>query len=76
MTIRKVVGIAPIDQGLPGISKDEVRAALKKLKSGKAVGPDDRVEYLTGLFNNILVSEEMHEEWDILECTHSDFQEE
>uniref|UniRef100_A0AAQ6IRJ4 Reverse transcriptase domain-containing protein n=1 Tax=Anabas testudineus TaxID=64144 RepID=A0AAQ6IRJ4_ANATE len=55
--------------------KDEVRKALKRMKSGKAVGPDDipvevwkclgeaAVEFLTSLFNRILESEKMPEEW-------------
>lgn len=38
---------APIDQEVAWISKAEVRAALKMMKNGKAVSPDDRVEYLT-----------------------------
>ena len=57
------------------ISKDEVRTAMKRMKSGKAVGLDDRpveawkclgkmaVEFLTRLFNIILESERMPEEW-------------
>ncbi|KAK3569322.1 hypothetical protein QTP86_026824, partial [Hemibagrus guttatus] len=57
------------------IRKDEVRKALKRMKSGKAVGPDDipvevwkclgeaAVEFLTSLFNRVLESEKMPEEW-------------
>ncbi|KAK3525313.1 hypothetical protein QTP86_029120, partial [Hemibagrus guttatus] len=57
------------------IRKDEVRKALKRMKSGKAVGPDDipvevwkclgeaAVEFLTSLFNRVLESERMPEEW-------------
>ncbi|KAK3531248.1 hypothetical protein QTP70_015219, partial [Hemibagrus guttatus] len=57
------------------IRKDEVRKALKRMKSGKAVGPDDipvevwkclgeaAVEFLTSLFNRVLKSERMPEEW-------------
>ncbi|MCI4378649.1 hypothetical protein PGIGA_G00218200 [Pangasianodon gigas] len=52
-----------------------VRKALKRMKSGKAVGPDDipvevwkclgeaAVEFLTSLFNRVLESEKMPEEW-------------
>ncbi|KAK3533747.1 hypothetical protein QTP70_025045 [Hemibagrus guttatus] len=57
--------------------RDEVRKALKRMKSGKAVGPDDipvevwkclgeaAVEFLTSLFNRVLESERMPEEWRI-----------
>uniref|UniRef100_A0A096M6T7 Reverse transcriptase domain-containing protein n=1 Tax=Poecilia formosa TaxID=48698 RepID=A0A096M6T7_POEFO len=66
---------APVDQEVAKISKDEVRKALKRMKSGKAVGPDDipvevwkclgepAVEVLTRLFDEILESERMPEEW-------------
>ncbi|KAK3540283.1 hypothetical protein QTP70_029609, partial [Hemibagrus guttatus] len=55
--------------------KDEVRKALKRMKSGKAVGSDNipvevwkclgeaAVEFLTSLFNRVLESERMPEEW-------------
>lgn len=64
-----------VDQELATISKDEVRRALKRMKSGKALGPDGipveawkclgevAVQFLTGLFNRILDSEKMPEEW-------------
>ncbi|KAK3564447.1 hypothetical protein QTP86_020386 [Hemibagrus guttatus] len=57
------------------IRKDEVRKAWKRMKSGKAVGPDDipvevwkclgeaAVEFLTSLFNKVLENEKMPEEW-------------
>ncbi|KAI5106538.1 hypothetical protein C0J45_4235 [Silurus meridionalis] len=57
------------------ISKEEVRAAIKKIKSGKLIGPDVipveawrclgemAVEFLTRLFNRILKGERMPEEW-------------
>ncbi|KAK3549087.1 hypothetical protein QTP70_031342 [Hemibagrus guttatus] len=57
------------------IRKDEVRKALKRMKSGKAVGPDDipmevwkclgeaAMEFLTSLFNRVLESERMPGEW-------------
>ncbi|KAI5102764.1 gastrula zinc finger protein XlCGF28.1-like, partial [Silurus meridionalis] len=57
------------------ISKEEVRAAIKRMKNGKSVGPDDipveawrclgekAVEFLTRLFNKILEGEKMPEEW-------------
>ncbi|XP_061621461.1 uncharacterized protein LOC133474126 [Phyllopteryx taeniolatus] len=64
-----------VDQEVAMISKGEVRKALKRMKNGKAVGPDDipvevwkhlgevAVEFLTSLFNRILVREKMPEEW-------------
>ena len=67
--------VSAVDQDVAKISQDEVRRALKRMKSGKAVGPDDipvevwkclgevAVEFLTGLFNRILDSEKMPEEW-------------
>lgn len=33
--------MAVVDQEVPEISKDELRKALKRMKMGKAVGPDD-----------------------------------
>ncbi|KAK3508769.1 hypothetical protein QTP70_006027 [Hemibagrus guttatus] len=63
------------EQKVDKIRKDEVRKALKRMKSGKAVGPDDipvevwkclgeaAVEFLTSLFNRVLESERMPEEW-------------
>ncbi|KAK3521622.1 hypothetical protein QTP70_014726, partial [Hemibagrus guttatus] len=55
-----------VEQEVDKIRKDEVRKALKRMKSGKAVGPDDvpvevwkclgeaAVESLTSLFNRVL----------------------
>ncbi|KAK3564444.1 hypothetical protein QTP86_020382 [Hemibagrus guttatus] len=64
-----------LPEGVGKIRKDEVRKVLKRMKSGKAVGPDDipvevwkclgeaAVEFLTSLFNRVLESERMPEEW-------------
>ncbi|KAK3531362.1 hypothetical protein QTP70_018162, partial [Hemibagrus guttatus] len=64
-----------VQQKVDKIRKDEVRKALKRMKSGKAVGPDDilvevwkclgeaAVEFLASLFNRVLESERMPEEW-------------
>ncbi|TRY54572.1 hypothetical protein DNTS_001573 [Danionella cerebrum] len=64
-----------VEQEVEKIKKDEVRKALGRMKSGKAVGPDDipvevwkclgetAVEFLSRLFNRILESEKMPEEW-------------
>ncbi|KAK3519534.1 hypothetical protein QTP70_034778 [Hemibagrus guttatus] len=38
---KRVEGVNSVEQEVDKIRKDEVRKALKKMKSGKAVGPDD-----------------------------------
>ncbi|KAK3557986.1 hypothetical protein QTP86_005623 [Hemibagrus guttatus] len=72
---KRVEGVNSVAQKVDKIRKDEVRKALKRMKSGKAVGPDDipvevwkclgeaAVEFLTSLFNRVLESERMPEEW-------------
>ena len=57
------------------ISKEEVRENMKRMKNGKAVGPDDipvdvwkclgeiALEFLTKLYNKTMESERMPEEW-------------
>ena len=66
---------ARLNERVHRISEGEVRSALKKMKNGKAVGPDDipveawrslgdmAVRFLTRLFNRILRGERMPEEW-------------
>uniref|UniRef100_A0AAR2LU20 Reverse transcriptase domain-containing protein n=1 Tax=Pygocentrus nattereri TaxID=42514 RepID=A0AAR2LU20_PYGNA len=72
---RRTTGGEIVDQEVQRISKVEVRAALKRMKNGKAVGPDDipvevwrclgekAVDFLTRFFNKILESERMPDEW-------------
>ncbi|KAK3570552.1 hypothetical protein QTP86_022502 [Hemibagrus guttatus] len=72
---KRVEGVNSVEQKVDKIRKDEVRKALKRMKSRKAVGPDDipvevwkclgeaAVEFLTSLFNRVLESERMPEEW-------------
>ncbi|KAK3518092.1 hypothetical protein QTP70_033311 [Hemibagrus guttatus] len=72
---KRVEGVNSVEQKVDKIRKDEVRKALKRMKSGKAVGPDDipvevwkclgeaAVEFLISLFNRFLQSEKMLEEW-------------
>ncbi|KAK3561816.1 hypothetical protein QTP86_014395, partial [Hemibagrus guttatus] len=72
---KRVEGVNSVEQKVDKIRKYEVRKALKRMKSGKAVGPDDipvevwkclgeaAVEFLTSLFNRVLESERMPEEW-------------
>ncbi|KAK3555313.1 hypothetical protein QTP86_014915 [Hemibagrus guttatus] len=72
---KRVEGVNSVEQKVDMIRKDKVRKALKRMKSGKAVGPDDipvevwkclgeaAVEFLTSLFNRVLESERMPEEW-------------
>ncbi|KAK3506915.1 hypothetical protein QTP70_031190, partial [Hemibagrus guttatus] len=63
---KRVEGVNSVEQKVDNIRKDEVRKALKRMKSGKAVGPDDipvevwkclgeaAVEFLANLFNRVL----------------------
>ncbi|KAK3537128.1 hypothetical protein QTP70_002141 [Hemibagrus guttatus] len=72
---KRVEGVNSVEQKVDKIRKDEVRKALKRMKSGKAVGPDDipvevwkylgeaAVEFLASLFNRVLENERMPEEW-------------
>ncbi|KAK3542339.1 hypothetical protein QTP86_025761 [Hemibagrus guttatus] len=72
---KRVEGVNSVEQKVDKIRKDEVRKALKRIKSGKAVGPDDipvevwkclgeaAVEFIASLFNRVLESERMPEEW-------------
>ena len=60
------------------MTQDEVEAALRRMKKGKAVGPDDipveawkcleeiGVKSLTNLMNTILETERMPEDWRVL----------
>ena len=57
------------------VSREEVKNALRRMKKGKAVGPDELpvevwkcmgemgIKFLTRLFNRLLMGEEMPEEW-------------
>ncbi|KAK3565937.1 hypothetical protein QTP86_022753, partial [Hemibagrus guttatus] len=72
---KRVEGVNSVEQKVDKIRKDEVREALKRMRSGKAVGLDDipvevwkclgaaAVEFLTSLFNRVLESERMPEKW-------------
>ncbi|KAK3550697.1 hypothetical protein QTP70_002387 [Hemibagrus guttatus] len=72
---KRVEGVNSVEEKVDKIRKDEVWKALKRMKSGKAVGPDDTpvevwkclgeaaVEFLASLFNRVLESEKMPEEW-------------
>ncbi|KAK3524918.1 hypothetical protein QTP86_011509 [Hemibagrus guttatus] len=63
---KRVEEVNSVEQKVDKIRKDEVRKALKRMKSGKAVGPDDipvevwkclgeaAVEFLANLFNRVL----------------------
>ena len=64
-----------VNQEVQQISAEEVRAAMNRMKTGKAVDPDDipveawkclgelTVDFLTRLFNKILEDERMSDEW-------------
>ena len=57
------------------VSREEVKNALKSIKKGKAVGPDElpvevwkcigkmEIKFLTRLFNRLLMGERMPEKW-------------
>ena len=57
------------------VSREEVKNALRRMKKGKAVGPDELpvevwkcmgemgIEFLTRLYNRLLMGEQMPEEW-------------
>ncbi|KAK3538471.1 hypothetical protein QTP86_003686 [Hemibagrus guttatus] len=63
---KRVEGVNSVEQKVHKIRKDEVRKALKRMKNGKAIGPDDipvevwkclgeaAVEFLISLFNRVL----------------------
>ncbi|KAK3548232.1 hypothetical protein QTP70_005139 [Hemibagrus guttatus] len=63
---KRVEGVSSVEQKVDKIRKDEIRKALKRMKSGKAVGPDDipvevwkclgeaAVEFLASLFKRVL----------------------
>ncbi|KAK3513451.1 hypothetical protein QTP70_015450, partial [Hemibagrus guttatus] len=66
---KRVEGVNSVEQEVDKIKKDDVRKALKRMKSGNAVGPDNitvevwkclgeaAVEFLTSLFNRVLESQ-------------------
>ncbi|KAG2459007.1 P5I13 protein, partial [Polypterus senegalus] len=68
---RRLDDVEIVTQEVQQISKEKVRTAMKRMKNGKAVGPDDipveewkclggmAVEFLTSLFNSFLESERM-----------------
>ena len=72
---QRSVNVEKVEKEVNRISKWEVKKALKRMKNGKAVGPDDipveawkclgekAVNFLTSLFNDILEKEEMPDEW-------------
>ena len=57
------------------VSREEVKKALRRMKKGKAAGPDELtvevwkcmenmgIKFLTRLFNRLLMSEQISEEW-------------
>ena len=65
------------ERDVEGISGEEVRIGLRKMKKGKARGPDDiplgawialgnkGVEFLVNFFNRLLPGEKMPDEWRI-----------
>ena len=57
------------------VSREEVKNALRRMKKGKAIGPDElpvevwkcmgkmEIKFLTKLFNRLLIGERMSEDW-------------
>ena len=74
---RRENGGKTVSSHVQRITKDKVKAAMKRMKHGKAVGPDDipieawktlgdiGVNFPTKLFNQILETEEMPDEWKV-----------
>ena len=64
-----------VNEEVNRVSREEVKNALRRMKKGKAVGRDElpvevwkcmrkmAIEFLTRLFNEILMGERMPEEW-------------
>ena len=64
-----------INEEVNCVSREEVKNALRRMKKGKTVGPDELpvevwkcmgemgIEFLTRLFNRLLMGERMTEEW-------------
>ena len=64
-----------INEEVNCVSREEVKNALRRMKKGKAIGPDELpvevwkcmgemgIKFLTKLFNRLLVGERMPEEW-------------
>ena len=64
-----------VNKEINWVSREEVKIALRRMKKGKAVGPDKLpvevwkcmgkkgILFLTTLFNRILMGEQMLEEW-------------
>ena len=78
---QRVETVTIVDKAVENISKEEVRIAVKRMKSGRAVGPNNipveawkclgevAVVFLTRLCNKILESEKMPDEWkEVLWC--------
>ena len=64
-----------INEEVNCVSREEVKNAVRKIKKGKAVGPDELpvkvwkcmgemgIKFLTSLFNRLLMDEQIPEEW-------------
>ena len=64
-----------VEREVDRVKEEEVAAAMKRVKNGKSVGPDDKpveewklmwrtaVEWLTEVFKNIMETEHMPDEW-------------
>ena len=64
-----------VNEEINCVSREEVKNALRRMKKGKAVGPDELpvevwkcmgkmgIKFLTGMFDRLLMGERMQEEW-------------
>ena len=64
-----------VNKEVNGVGRQEVKNALRKMKKGKAIGPDELpvevwkcmvemgIKFLTRLFYRLLVGERIPEEW-------------
>ena len=64
-----------VNEEINCVSREEVKNTLRRMKNGKAVGPDELsaeigkcmgkmgIKFLTRLFNRLLMGERMPEEW-------------
>ena len=64
-----------VNKEINSVSREEVKNAIRRMKKGKAVGPDElpvevwecmgevEIKFLTKLFNRLLNGERMPEEW-------------
>ena len=75
MVIPRTEEAEVVNEEVNCVSREEVKNVLRRIKNGKAVGPDELpvevwkymgemgIKFLTRLFNRLLMGERMPEEW-------------